>query len=376
MQEVREGAAPGWAGRHDSRMRVGMVYAMTNAAAGNEVIAFRRVNDGTLTRLNAYPTGGNGTGTTKVGPPTPPNGIDPLTSQGSLSFSRDGGFLFAVNAGSDSITSFRVADDGMLVLADVEPSGGSQPNSLNERGNLLYVSNVGNAANSHASNITGFRVANDGRLAMIPGSTRSLSAANAQPACVVFSPYGSLLAVSELTTNRISIFSVRADGVLTGPTVNRSSGASPFGACFLSTGSLLVTETSGALSSYLVGADGRLAVLSGSVRNGQMATCWVVPARDERFAYTSNAGSGTITSYRINSDGTLTVAENVAGAEGPASGPIDNGVSEDGRYFYVLNGGLGSIAAYRIESDGRLTRLQTVTGQGLPNLGAQGLAVR
>ena len=51
-------------------------------------------------------------------------------------------------------------------------------------------------------------------------------------------------------------------------------------------------------------------------------------------------------------------------------------MSEDGRYFYVLNGGLGSIAAYRIENDGRLTRLQTVTGQGLPNLGAQGLAVR
>ena len=75
---------------------------------------------------------------------------------------------------------------------------------------------------TYASNITGFRVANDGRLDMIPGSTRSLSTANAQPACVVFSPYGSLLAVSELTTNRISIFGVRADGLLTGPAVNRS----------------------------------------------------------------------------------------------------------------------------------------------------------
>ena len=116
-----------------------------------------------------------------------------------------------------------------------------------------------------------------------------------------------------------------------------------------------------------------LAVLSGSVRNGQMATCWVVPTRDERFAYTSNTGSGTITSYRINSDGTLAVAEYVAGMEGPASGPIDNGVSEDGRYFYVLNGGLGSIAAYRIENDGRLTRLQTVAGQGLPQPGRAGI---
>ena len=68
MQEVREGAEPGWVGRYDAKMRAGMVYAMTNAAAGNEVIAFRRANDGTLTRMNAYPTGGKGTGTMKVCP--------------------------------------------------------------------------------------------------------------------------------------------------------------------------------------------------------------------------------------------------------------------------------------------------------------------
>ena len=195
MQKEREGAEPGWAGWYDAKMCAGMVYAMTNVAAGNEVIAFRRADDGTLTRLNAYPTCGRGTGTRKVSPATPQNGIDPLTSQGSLSFSRNGCFLFAVNAGSDSITSFRVADDGMLVLADVVHSGGFQPNSLNEYGNLLYVSNVGNAANGYTSNITGFRVANDGRLEMIPGSARMLSTPNAQPACVVFSPCGGLLSV-------------------------------------------------------------------------------------------------------------------------------------------------------------------------------------
>jgi len=360
----------------ENRCQAGMVYTMTNVYPSNEVIAFRRAADGTLTRMQAYPTGGSGTGTMNVGPPAPPTGIDPLTSQGSLSFSRDRRFLFAVNAGSNSISSFRVADDGMLMLVDVVPSGGFQPNSLNEYGGLLYVSNVGNAANGYASNITGFRVANDGRLGMIPGSARMLSTVNAQPACVIFSPYGGLLSVSELTTNRISIFGVYTNGVLTAPTVNPSSGTSPFGACFLSTGNLLVSEASGALSSYIPAADGRLAVLSGSVRNGQRATCWVVPTRDERFAYTSNAGSGTITSYRINSDGTVAVVESVAGAEGPGSGPIDNGVSEDGCYFYVLNGGFGSIAAYRIESDGRLTRLQTISNQGLPGLGAQGLAVR
>ena len=50
MQEVREGTEPGRAGRYYSKMRAGMVYTMTNGAERNEVIAFRRANDGTLTR--------------------------------------------------------------------------------------------------------------------------------------------------------------------------------------------------------------------------------------------------------------------------------------------------------------------------------------
>src|SRR5919202_5258120 len=36
------------------------VYTMTNAAAGNAVLAFSRAADGTLTPSGAYPTGGRG----------------------------------------------------------------------------------------------------------------------------------------------------------------------------------------------------------------------------------------------------------------------------------------------------------------------------
>ncbi|HBQ87385.1 MAG TPA: hypothetical protein DD811_13045, partial [Syntrophomonas sp.] len=100
---------------------VGMVYAMTNSAAGNKVIAFRRGANGRLTRVKAYETGGRGTGKAQV---------DPLASQGSLILSRGGGFLFAVNAGSNSISSFRVANSGRLTLVNVVPSGGVKPNSI------------------------------------------------------------------------------------------------------------------------------------------------------------------------------------------------------------------------------------------------------
>jgi WD40 repeat protein len=319
--------------------------------------------------MDAYATGGRGTGKMKV---------DPLTSQGSLSLSPDGNFLLAVNAGSNSISSFWVDDNGRLTLIDVKPSGGAQPNSLAVCGNHLYVSNVGIAANNIASNITGFYLGECGHLTRITGSTHSLSTPNAQPACVVFSPCGRLLVVSELTTNRLSVFRVNRDGTVTGPTVNESSGPKPFGCYFLSTGLLLVAEAgANALSSYTVTAQGTLNVISGSVPNGQMATCWVVATPDERFAYTANADTGTITLYCINSNGTLAVRGNITSTPvgAPLGKPIDSGISSDGCNFYVLNGDQGSISAFGIQYDGRLIRLQ-IEGHGLPKLGAQGLVVR
>jgi len=361
--------------RVSKRRQTSIVYAMTNAADSNEVVAFRRRANGTLVRVNTYATGGSGTGVREVSQATPQDGIDPLASQGSLSLSRDGRFLFAVNAGSSSISSFRVLKSGALVLADVEPSGGAQPNSLDAFGNLLYVSNVGDAFNSFDSNVTGFRVESDGRLTRIISSTRSLSTVDAQPARVIFSPTGRQLVVSELTTNRLSVFLVNGDGTLMGPTVNNSSGGGPFGSYFLSSGLLLVSEAgSNALSSYTVDANGTTRVISSSIPSGGMATCWVVASRDENFAYASNTDSGTITTYRISSSGTLAFVRTTRSVpQGMSAGPIDSGVSSDGRNFYVLNGAQGTISAFRIRGDGRLVGIQVVPG--LPALGAQGLAV-
>lgn len=363
--------------RVKGRSVTGMVYSMTNAAEGNEVIAFRRGVNGKLTRMKAYTTGGNGTGTQAVSPVTPQNGIDPLASQGSLILSRDGCLLFVVNAGSDSISSFRVASSGALTLVGVVHSGGAQPNSLSMYDDILYVSNVGNAENNYDSNITGFEVNKDGSLSQIIGATYSLSTDDAQPASVVFSPHGRKLVISELTTNRLSVFNVDKDGTLTGPTVNNSSGGGPFGSYFLSNGVLLVTEAGvNALSSYTVAADGTLATLSASVKSGQIATCWVVPTRYEHYAYTSNTASGTVTVYRIRNKRTLSVVRNVKSTADEAGAPIDSGVSRDGSNFYVLNGNQGSISVFKIGKDGHLIRVQVIRNTGLPELGSQGLAVR
>ncbi len=357
----------------------GLVYVMTNSADDNEIAAFFRGTDGTLLPTSFYRTLGLGTGPRGIHPEMPGSGVDPLTSQGSLALSRDGRFLFAVNAGSNSISSFQIAFGGELNLAGVMPSGGLQPNSMAVFGGLLYVSNVGSSANGYRSNITGFRIGPDGRLTAIPGSSRNLSTVNAQPSCIVFSSNGRQLVVSELTTNRLSVFQVTNDGTLSGPSVNPSSGAGPFGSCFLSSGILLVTEAgANALSSYTVTQNGELRTVSGSVKNGQTATCWVTAAKDENYAYTSNAASGTITAYRVNRNGTLNVMGNIPSTpQGSAMGaPIDSGVSPDGANFYVLNGNQGSVSVFRTGGNGQLVRQQVAGNVGLPDLGAQGLAVR
>lgn len=361
------------------RASTSMVYIMTNNEVMNQVIAFYRDMNGFLTFMGSYPTYGRGTGTRKVSTATANDGIDPLTSQGSLTLSRDRRFLLAVNAGSNSISSFIITESGVPVLVDMKPSGGAQPNSVDVFGNLLYVSNVGNAANNFASNITGFRIDDYGRLTPIPGSTHSLSTFNAQPAQVLFTPDGSKIVVSELTLNHLSVFDVNKNGTVKGPVINDSNGKGPFGFYFLSSGILLVTEAfSGALSTYSMSDNGILNVISGSVLNGQKATCWVIPARNERFAYTTNTLSGTITTYRIDSNGALSVVGNISSTPaGTAAGlPIDAGVSKDGRHFYTLNGNQGTVSVFNIQDDGsRLVRLQVSAWTNFPYFGSQGIAV-
>jgi 6-phosphogluconolactonase len=360
------------------RARPSMVYMMTNNEVMNQIIAFYREMNGMLTFVGAYPTNGRGTGTKEVSSATANDGIDPLASQGALTLSPDGQFLLAVNAGSNTISSFLITDNGVPVLTDVKPSGGAQPNSVDVFGNLIYVSNVGNAANNYASNITGFLIDASGKLTPIPGSTYSLSTFNAQPAQVLFTPDGSKILVSELTSNHLSIFHVNQNGALTGPIVNDSYGKGPLGAYFLSTGILLVTEAiSNALSSYSLSKDGSLHVISGSIPNGYMTACWVVTTKDERFAYTTNTLSGTISTYRIEPNGVLAVVGHTTSTPpGTLPGlPMDVGVSKDGKYFYTLNGNQGTISVFNIHNDGSLVRSQIAAWTNIPYSGSQGLAI-
>ena len=187
---------------------VGAVFALTNAAGSNAVVMWQRSSDGRLNSAGSFATGGAGNGAG-------------LGSQGAVILSANHQLLFAVNAGSNDISAFRVGKGG-LTLVDRVPSGGIRPTSLTVYKNLLYVLNAGGSGN-----ITGFTVANNGALHMIAGSSRALSGGATNPAQVQFSPNGAILLVAERATQSISAYQVGADGLATGPVVNHSAGAVP-----------------------------------------------------------------------------------------------------------------------------------------------------
>lgn len=343
---------------------ISMVFSMTNEL-DNSVVALMRDSIGTLSCPKVYKTGGSGTGSQQV---------DPLGSQGSIALSSDGQFLFVVNAGSNSISTFHICGWD-LTLVSVVPSGGVFPNSLTVNNHNLYVTNSGNPPQIPA-NVTGFHIESDGHLSIISGSQKPLSSANAQSKCIVSSVFGDKLVVSEGVTNNLSVYEVNRDGSLEGPIVNPSNGIGPFGSAYLNNNLLVVTEvTTNALSSYKVANNGILNVISGSVLNNQSATCWVSVTPNEDYAYTSNSGSGTITRYRINHDGTLTVVESIPSTPNRTGSPIDSAIDRCGQNFYVLNGGEGSISVFEIEEDGHLVLLQIFQDTRLPQIGAQGMAV-
>ena len=339
---------------------VGAVFTLSNSAAGNAVIAFARGADGTLTPAGSFATQGNGTGAG-------------LGSQGAVALSGDGQFLFAVNAASNSVTSFAV-DGTNLTRVSTVASGGTLPISLTTHGNIVYVLNAGGT-----ENITGFSVDGNGRLTVLPGSSRPLSGTGVGPAQVSFDPSGSWLVVTEKNTNRIDVFAVGSGGLASAPVINASAGTTPFGFAFNQQGVLIVSEAFGggvdasAVSSYTLGTNGTLSVVSASVPTTETAACWVAVTSNGKFAYAANTGSSSLTGYRVD-HASLTIldADGKTGTTGTTA--IDVAFSRNSQFLYALSADSHSISAFSArQNDGSLTPVGAASG--LP-VGTVGLAAK
>jgi 6-phosphogluconolactonase len=279
-----------------------------------------------------------------------------LGSQGAVTLSRDGRYLFVVNANSNSISTFRVGPESARLISTVESSG-LHPISVTESDGLVYVLNDGGAGN-----VAGFRNLH-GVLRAIPASVRGLSASGGTgPAQIGFSEEGDALVVTEKATNRITSYAVTSGGSIGAPTVTPSPGQTPFGFAFNRRNRLIVSEAWGGaqgastVSSYRFSeaAPSVPVVASAAVPDTQTAACWVAVTPDGRHAYTTNAGSSTVSSYRVRGNGDITLLDAAAGSTGTGSAPIDLAASGDGKNLFVLSGKTSTLTSFHIGSDGGL----------------------
>jgi hypothetical protein len=151
---------------------VGAAYTESNDPIANTVIAFNRLADGRLEQRQVVLTGGQGKRAPQPGC-EPPGGCPMLDSSGAVGVTENGRLVFAVNAGSNTVSSFRETPQGLQLVEQESTRGqsslGDFPISLTVHGNLLYV------LNSSSNTIVGFRFTPAGDMTPIVGSERPVS---------------------------------------------------------------------------------------------------------------------------------------------------------------------------------------------------------
>ena len=343
----------------------GAVFAMTNDAVDNQVVAFDRDSAGRLTLANSYSTTGLGTG-------------QALGSQDSVIMRKNGKFLVVVNAGSDEISVFSVLGS-TLTLTDKQPSGGDMPVSLTLRQQDLFVLHAGSP-----NNITGFTLNGQGMLTPIPNSTQPLSAAQTSPGQVSFNTSGTELLVTEKDTDLIDRFNYDpASNTVVGVTVEPSTGRMPFSFRFRGDQHIFVAEAftglqdQGAVSSYTARPGQTLQAADPSEPTTETSTSWMVTTGNQKYLYVSNTGSDSISGFSIAGDASdLTLLDPTGVSATTGNAPADLAIVRDARYLYVLNSGDGTISGWGVDkTTGALTSLQPAVA-GLPLVGAGGLVAR
>jgi 6-phosphogluconolactonase len=334
---------------------VGFFYTETNGNP-NKLVVFARSSDGTLKQKGTVATGGQGG---HQGQPinvmAPPpvctgggQGCPSLDSQDAVATSANGKLLFAVNAGSNTVSSFRVTRHGAQLVNQVS-SGGQFPNSLTVHGNLLYV------LNSNSLNIQGISFTSSGVLQPISGASQPLNPNGTIPGAphdISFDNTGRWIVVAKLTNpmtlspvNAIDTFPVNSNGTV-GPAVSSNSSTPvAFSIGFDSGDHVLITTLgnpfafkAGALESYSIGPTGALTHIASASTVGY-APCWDVESG--KYGYIVNAdilgpAAPSVSTFRLFGNGQFTFLGHTPRL---GSEPLetDEALSRDGKYLYVLS---------------------------------------
>lgn len=336
-----------------------VVYTAGNQANGNQVIAFDVDDQDRLFELGRFDTQGLGTGA-------------PLGNQAALTTDASDRWLFITNTGSGTVTSMRIQENG-LQFVNAIPSGGARPISVTVFGTLVYVLNEGDgtSADPHLryDNISGLRFGASGVLEAIPNSTRILDNTRlTAPAQIGFNKSGTVLLITEKATDMLTTFVMRRNDTPANRPLKRTSAVpTPFGFSFGDRDYVFVTEANGggqgSTASYRIDRQtGTVSDLVGHLDQG-LATCWTVLSNDQTMGYSTNTGSGTVSLFDVNFNGTMEFRRDrvVDRAVFSGNGVRDAALSQDNQTLFTLNNGDAQIRKFRVFRNGGIRSESTAS---------------
>jgi 6-phosphogluconolactonase (cycloisomerase 2 family) len=361
---------------------VGHMYSQSNGLTGNEIVTWNRYSNGNVKLGGTVSTGGIGAAQQQPGcTATCPQ----LDTDYEVQMTPDRKLLFAVNAGSNTISAFRIGAGGSLTLAGQTSSDGVFPFSLTIHGNELYV------LNTDSTSIAGFTFDSTGAMTPIAGSIQKLTS-DATPGFsrqIGFDNTGKVLIVTLLLAPDIDTFAVNAAGVAGPASEVASQNPFPFGFIFNKANQLVDSEVTsmtgeGSTATYSVTSSGSLAPIDNKSSFGALP-CWSLVSPNQKFAFVVNTGNGappgsTMASYTISASGKL----KFLGVSLPQKNEYlktDEFITPNGKYLYVIGHHSTSSAGpatdsyldkYKIASNGVLVPLGSTSAAGVP-LGTNGL---
>jgi 6-phosphogluconolactonase (cycloisomerase 2 family) len=292
--------------RDEKEPSTSVVYVESNLPDNNSVLAFRRDDDGRLSKIGEFPTGGKGVF-------DPSLQLGPFDSDQELVTNAEHTLLFAVNPGSDSIAVFQIQQDGSLTPVNGSPfsSGGTDPVSVGVAGNTLVVVNKAFDPERKALTIpsySSFRILPGGelssQLSSVPAPTRS------SPSQADISPDTRLAFDAQFLGGFLQSFVIEPDGTLTAsdhlaaPASIPGSTAAPLPLGLAAHPKLPILYvdfvTVSRIGVYRYDSAGHLEFIRSAADSGA-APCWTRMNSDGTRLYASNTGDTSISVFDTTS---------------------------------------------------------------------------
>ena len=398
----------------------GHLYVQTSAIH-NAVIHFMRASDGTITEADRVLTGGAGSGPFNYRA-TPPGLI--VEGANSVLMTPDARFLFAINGGDNSVSSFEVARNGTLRLIDVKRTGNPVTGKSGTAKSLEYAPSTRTLYVLHTfgpDQIRLFSVDTDGYLGLRserysavpsdkPGRVTTMLTVSPDEKYLLVgcsmdelpatNPDGSpilwvtrngqphAIAANAPDPDGLAVFPIDDAGALGEPRFHDAGASSPWCPLFLHKRPnqfVIGYATADGLSLARLDASGAIAtgpIVRGDTSIGRPSElCWMAITPDDSLVFATMTGYGYVTSWHLEGN-ILSIAKDPA-CEKPAgdgtfrgvggivgASPSDMWMSPDGAYLYQLYPNASKLIGYAIQPDGWL---EEITSAPIPYNTPQGV---